>query len=739
MDVNTQFSNTISNKHRFGLGVIFALVIINLMALQLTIKQQKNDNHLVNIAGQQSMLSQKITLYLTRLAQSSDMQTRRQNLTILEAAITQFEQNHNQLTQTLPLANKQTFSDEIQRLYFEDSPSLNSDIIDFIFWARRTVEFGFDATLDEMPFSTIERLMTKLNSGVDTFEAAANNNLVKLEWVVTVLTIAMIIALIAQLIYVFNPLQRLITTAIAQLSSEKETARKLKEQAEFASEAKTLFMQNMSHELRTPLNGLFGMLELAIEQEGVIAKDTLIRNAKRSGNQLLRIINEILDISAIENREHTVKNSNFSITQIFDECLSPIAIICDQKHIQLEMDISEAIPENLYGAGNKLRQIINNLLNNAVKYTDHGTISFKAHCQLQQENVLLSIEIADTGIGMTKDQQSVIFSDYSPEDLTKHYNRAGLGLNIVSELTTLMDGELKLHSEYGRGSKFTIIVPFALAKAPSEQELEIVNFNNQYDLAHKKVAVVDDLATSRKLILHQLVALNVMAEIFSSGEELLKCDINQFDLFIIDLNMPGMGGEQVAEILKPKLSPLKNQKLILISASEDNLDAFQLKENLFDFHFSKPLQESKFFDTLITALSNDKLDHTPSNFHILVAEDNDINAHVAEQYLKSMGYKVSRVRDGQQAIDLCSDPNNQYDAILMDINMPKVDGYEATKVLREKLRLTIPIIALTANAFEEDIKKSLAIGMNKHLVKPFDKEDLQLVLRSLLAENETTN
>ncbi|MDC2889974.1 response regulator [Psychrosphaera sp. G1-22] len=124
---------------------------------------------------------------------------------------------------------------------------------------------------------------------------------------------------------------------------------------------------------------------------------------------------------------------------------------------------------------------------------------------------------------------------------------------------------------------------------------------------------------------------------------------------------------------------------------------------------------------------------------MLVAEDNDINAHVAEQYLKSMGYKVSRVRDGQQAIDLCSDPNNQYDAILMDINMPKVDGYEATKVLREKLRLTIPIIALTANAFEEDIKKSLAIGMNKHLVKPFDKEDLQLVLRSLLAENETTN
>ncbi|MDC2889977.1 type IV pili methyl-accepting chemotaxis transducer N-terminal domain-containing protein [Psychrosphaera algicola] len=122
MDVNTQFSNTISNKHRFGLGVIFALVIINLMALQLTIKQQKSDNHLVNIAGQQSMLSQKITLYLTRLAQSSDMQTRRQNLTILEAAITQFEQNHNQLTQTLPLANKQTLSDEIQRLYFEDSP-----------------------------------------------------------------------------------------------------------------------------------------------------------------------------------------------------------------------------------------------------------------------------------------------------------------------------------------------------------------------------------------------------------------------------------------------------------------------------------------------------------------------------------------------------------------------------------------------------------------------------------------
>ncbi|MDC2889976.1 sensor histidine kinase [Psychrosphaera algicola] len=356
---------------------------------------------------------------------------------------------------------------------------MNSDIIDFIFWARRTVEFGFDATLDEMPFSTIERLMTKLNSGVDTFEAAANNNLVKLEWVVTVLTIAMIIALIAQLIYVFNPLQRLITTAIAQLSSEKETARKLKEQAEFASEAKTLFMQNMSHELRTPLNGLFGMLELAIEQEGVIAKDTLIRNAKRSGNQLLRIINEILDISAIENREHTVKNSNFSITQIFDECLSPIAIICDQKHIQLEMDISEAIPENLYGAGNKLRQIINNLLNNAVKYTDHGTISFKAHCQLQQENVLLSIEIADTGIGMTKDQQSVIFSDYSPEDLTKHYNRAGLGLNIVSELTTLMDGELKLHSEYGRGSKFTIIVPFALAKAPlsrnSKSLISIIN------------------------------------------------------------------------------------------------------------------------------------------------------------------------------------------------------------------------------------------------------------------------
>lgn len=741
MEANRIFHRTVAKKHRMALAIILALVLFNFFAMQMIINLQENDSPIVNLSGQQRMLSQKISLHILTLEQLQDNDARSFHIAQLDEAIQQFEQNHKTLLQDVPLLGPVLNNKSMQARYFSGSPSLNDKVNQFLQWARHKLEFGRAAKIAPFSATELESLLHDLDAVVVGFESEARQNITYLEWFVYFISVAMVLTLWLKSRLVFTPLEAKIKQVIEQLSQEKEAAKALKEKAQKANEAKSQFLTNMSHELRTPLNGVFGMLDLAIEQQGEFAKDDLIRKAKRSGKQLLRIISDMLDISAIESNDHKIESANFSMTQVLDECLAPIAIICDQKHLKLNVNISDTMPEYLYGSGNKLRQIINNLLNNAVKFTDSGFITFTARNQLLYDSILIYIEISDSGIGMTTDQQKSVFVPYHQGDTssTRKYDGTGLGLSIVVELVQRMGGQLKMESEYGRGSKFSIKLPFKSASMPSERQQEIAKYASQYDLSHKKVAVVDDLAISRQFILHQLTVLNVHGDFFSSGADLFKSDINQYDVFIIDLNMPGMNGDEVATRLKPKLSPLKNQKLILISASEDNLEDYQASHQKFDFHFTKPLEESRFFDALVASLLPNAANHDPSSYNILIAEDNDINAHIAKQFLVSMGYNVFRVCDGQEAIDICNDPNSHFDLILMDINMPRVDGYKATNVIRGNLGLTIPIIALTANAFDADIQKSLALGMNKHLVKPLTKDKLQQAVKSCLGEAINAN
>lgn len=736
MDQFKSFSKTVARKHRLALGVFLILVLINFFAIQAIIQFKEDDGHIINVSGQQRMLSQKIALYATRLDFDIATDDRATIINLLENAITQFEQNHNKLIELAPIIGAAPAQDTLQALYFSGTPSLHEQITTFISWARYKLEFG--KTVNDKLYSAaeLESMLNGLDYVVDKYQATAVQKHQRLEWFVYIISFAMLLTLWLNLHFVFQPLQTQIKKTVELLEQEKTAAEELKKNATLANNAKSKFIADLSHELRIPLNGLFGMLDLAIEQKGTMIKDDLIRKAKRSGKQILRVVNEMLDIAAIEANNQKIETENFSVKQMLDECLSPISIICEQKHLKLNINISESMPEYLFGAGQKLTQIVNNLLNNAVKYTDSGFITFTARSQFTNDAMLLIIEVSDSGIGMTKDQQKAIFQNASEGQLdgSRTYTATGIGLGIVNELLKRLGGNMQIHSEYGRGSRFTISLPFQVATMPSERQQEIAQYAAQYDLSHKKVAVVDDLAISREFILHQLTVLNVQGDFFSSGEDLLNSDINQYDVFVIDLVMPEMDGDQLADKLKPKLSPLKNQKLILISASEEKIEDYQSHNEKFDYLLTKPLEESRFYDALIASLLPNAANHNPSKYNILIAEDNDINAQIAKQFLTSMGYNVYRVSNGQEVVDICNESKSRFDLILMDINMPQMDGYQATNLLRTKLGLTIPIIATSANAFEADIERSLSSGMNKHLVKPLSKDKLEQVIKSYLGE-----
>jgi signal transduction histidine kinase/CheY-like chemotaxis protein len=532
--------------------------------------------------------------------------------------------------------------------------------------------------------------------------------------------------------------------------------------AEEVSRAKTSFLSNMSHEIRTPMNAIIGLDNIALQNTELSPKTReQLEKIGASAKHLLGLINDILDMSRIESGRMALKNEEFSFSELLDPISVMISGQCQDKGLTYECEIIGHVDPYYVGDAMKLRQVLINILGNAVKFTNPpGTVTLIVEQTASFENFRsLRFIVKDTGIGMDKEFIPKLFEAFSQEDArtTNRYGGSGLGMAITKSIIEMLNGNISVESEKGVGTTFTVDVTL------NASNRVIVNDNEDKIPDNMRVLIVDDEAVTCEHSQIVLKELNIDAESCLDPKEALervraKIDAGTpYQMILTDMRMPGMNG---LELIK-SIRRLDNGKTIIILLTGYNWDDFadDVWKSGVDTVMVKPLLAENVSRELPVIIR--KKESSTGSFaedeaagqnagngaadapslagrHVLIAEDVELNAEILMDLLELEGVKADRVINGQEAVDaFAKSPEHAYDAILMDVRMPVMDGYTATRAIRALEHpdaKTIPIIAMTANAFDEDVQNSLQSGMNAHLTKPIEPDKLYSELRSLLAD-----
>lgn len=515
-----------------------------------------------------------------------------------------------------------------------------------------------------------------------------------------------------------------------------------KAELEEALEAKSSFVARMSHEIRTPINAVIGLSDLALNTSPNEVQQDYLQKIRDSGDILLSLVNNVLDFSKIEAGKLIAESVSFSTEKLIRTTVNMNIFAAHAKKLELITDISDDIPEYLLGDPLRIQQILVNLVSNAIKFTQSGTIIIRLGCnRLNDDNILLQCEVIDSGIGIPSEQLEELFSAFSQADnsVTRVYGGTGLGLTITRQLCELMNGEIKVDSEIGKGSTFTVVLPL---KIPDHQpKVETIYASNTLN-----ALVVDDHPLSRDILAKLLNGFGIKSTCVGSGWEAIdvirQSDV-AFDVVFMDWQMPGIDGIETSKKIKALFRELA-PPILMISAHEKHHIQQHLDAGIIRQFIEKPIEKSSLFDAINQffsiekiAISNKTIAPTPefSGFHILLVEDNPINQQVALGYLKSTGVLVDCAENGKVAIDKIKD--TQYDLVLMDIQMPVMDGLTSSAFIRSMdLGYDLPIIAMTAHTSPEDKGKSLAVGMNDHIPKPIPADLLYKTLNKYLVRNK---
>lgn len=517
--------------------------------------------------------------------------------------------------------------------------------------------------------------------------------------------------------------------------------------AEQGSQAKGSFLSKMSHEIRTPLNAIIGYLSIAKDSEGDVDKmEHCIDNSQIASKHLLQIINDVLDMSSIESGKMKIANEEFDLKKEITDITTIFYQNAKQKGVRFETHIDSLIEEWVIGDQLRLNQILMNLLSNAVKFTpENGTISLKVaqmNPDRESKEVYIQFSVADTGIGMSEEYMSRLFKPFEQENATtaRKYGGSGLGLSITNNLVQMMGGKIEVNSKINEGTTFTVTMHFDKAKDHKAIELRTE------DYSHVRVLVVDDMENECSYVKSMLKRCGVKADSVTSGSEALKRIKGrkggdyEYDMCILDWNMPEMNGIEVAKKIREQFG----ESLPIIIATAYDVSEFteEAKEAGVNKVMEKPLFQSTLFDILVSTFGKydpeaRKTDDKPAidmqSVHVLLAEDNEMNMEIAVTMLEKVGIKVDQAVNGKEAYErFMSEKEGTYNVILMDVQMPVMDGYEATKAIRESNHpeaKTIPIVAMTANAFAEDVAEALSKGMTAHIAKPINYDKLFDILQ----------